>query len=228
MVSRRLPSSKAVATGACLVLFLCPTLAGAAPHPDEKDVRRQLQDILSRPEFGADLEGANWLQRLIVDFLAWLASLHVDAPALFWVLVFLCLAVLSAVALFVFSRLRRLFFVGDLERRRRHEEARRRAEMSKTYRAEARERAGRGEFTEAIRYLFLSLVYQFDESGRVLFPRAFTNREYLRLFEDRPQIESELRVFVDTLDDHWYGLRPAGEDQYRRCLGLYDHLAGRP
>jgi len=30
---------------------------------------------------------------------------------------------------------------------------------------------------------------------------------------------------VDALDDHWYGLRPAGEEQFRDCLRLYEDLA---
>jgi hypothetical protein len=59
------------------------------------------------------------------------------------------------------------------------------------------------------------------------FPSFSTNREYLRLFDDRPQVESDLRVFVDALDEHWYGLRPAAEEQYRACLQRYEHLAGR-
>src|SRR5262249_23206503 len=143
---------------------------------------------------------------------------------LFWLLLVSCVVFLAS-TLFVASRkIRRLFFL-DKGRRKRDADTARREELSRTYREEARLRAGRGDFTEAIRYLFLSLVFLVDESGRVLFPRAFTNREYLRLFEGRPEIQAELRVFVDALDDHWYGLRPAGEEQFRGCLDLYEDLA---
>ena len=67
-------------------------------------------------------------------------------------------------------------------------------------------------------------AFRSDESGRVSFQRAYTTREYLLLFADRPGVQSELAVFVDALDEHWYAERPAGPERYDRCLSLYQHL----
>src|SRR5215831_4625874 len=214
------------AWGLALLLWPGGNLA-AAPHPERGTVRRQLDEILSQREFRGPSRGEPpWLERQLRAFVAWLGSLYDAAPFLFWLLLVSCVVFLAS-TLFVASRkIRRLFFL-DKGRRKRDADTARREELSRTYREEARLRAGRGDFTEAIRYLFLSLVFRFDESGRVLFPRAYTNREYLRLFDDRPDVGPGLRVFVDTLDDHWYGQRPADEGLYRHCLEAYEGLAGR-
>jgi hypothetical protein len=116
---------------------------------------------------------------------------------------------------------RRMFSAGA---RAAANEEEKRARLSRTYWEEAQRQAAQGEYTEAIRYLFLSLVYRFDERGRVSFQKAYTNREYLTLFADRPPVHADLKVFVDTLDDYWYGQRPTGSQQYEACRALYDHL----
>jgi hypothetical protein len=102
-----------------------------------------------------------------------------------------------------------------------------RARLSQACRQEACDRAAAGDFTEAIRFLFLSLVYRFDEEGRVLFQQAYTNREYPGLFDDRPQVNQDLRVFVDVLDANWYGQQPTDRRRYEECLALYDRLLQR-
>jgi hypothetical protein len=102
--------------------------------------------------------------------------------------------------------------------------AEQRALLSRTYEREARTRAERGELTEAVRFLFLALIYRFDEQGRVPLQQALTNREYLAAFADRPAAVRDLAVFVDTLDDNWYGQRPTDAGQYGRCHALYECL----
>jgi hypothetical protein len=135
----------------------------------------------------------------------------------------LALLVILGLAAFGF---RRSFARGRLRRAAaaEREAAARRSRLSATYRAEAGERAARGDFTEAIRYLFLSLVYRFDESGRVSFQKANTNHEYLDLLGPRLPVRDQLRVFVDLLDDHWYGQHPCDAAQYEQCHDLYERL----
>jgi hypothetical protein len=58
----------------------------------------------------------------------------------------------------------------------------------------------------------------------VSFQKSYTNREYLTLFADRPPVYDQLKVFVDMLDDHWYGQRPTDRGQYERCIALYEGL----
>ena len=51
-----------------------------------------------------------------------------------------------------------------------------------------------------------------------------TNREYLQLLGEDLPVRGQLAVFVDTLDEHWYGQRPADRSQFERCEALYDRL----
>jgi hypothetical protein len=104
-------------------------------------------------------------------------------------------------------------------------DAEERKRLSAAYRDEADRRAAAGDYTEAVRYLFLSLVYRLDERGRVGFQKAYTNREYLDLLGDRVPARDGLRVLVDALDDHWYGQRPCGRPEYDECRAVYDRLA---
>lgn len=207
----------------CCLALQAPALA-AVPQPDEAAIRERLDDIYSRPAFRRRKDDSpDWLQRQLKAFLEWLGSLRAGAPFLFWLLLVLCGVALGALVALVIARVRRAFFVADAARQQAAVHAERR-QLSRAYEEEAGRRAERGEFTEAIRFLFLALVYRFDESGRILFRTSFTNREYLNLFADRPTMAEELRVFVDALDDHWYGQRPTGEQEYRDCRAHFEAL----
>jgi len=204
-------------------LALLPPAWAALPHPDEAAIRKSLDDIYSRPEFRRKDDSPGWLERQLEAFLKWLGSLHSSAPFLFWLLLCLCGAALGALVVLVVSRVRRAFFIADAARQQAAAHAERR-QLSRAYEEEAGRRAEAGDFTEAVRFLFLALVYRFDESGRVLFRTSFTNREYLNLFAGRPAMAEGLRVFVDALDEHWYGQRPTGEQEYRQCRTLFETL----
>jgi len=213
----------ALALGAALAL--AAPAAAAPPHPDERTVRERLEDVYSRPALRHGRDASpGWLQRQLRALLEWLGGLRGKAPVAFWLLIFLCGLALGALLLFLFHRVRRAFYVGEAATPGRAERAERQ-QLSLAFREEAGRRAARGEFTEAVRFLFLSLVYHFDESGRVLFRQSATNREYLGLLADRPEVAGGLRVFVDALDEHWYGERPADERQYRDCLALFESLS---
>jgi hypothetical protein len=195
------------------------------PHPSEQEVGRKLEEVLSRPEFsGAD--DPDWLMRLLEwlrPFFDWLGSLWLAAPFLFWLLLIGCIVVLGLLLFYIGWSVRRAFFAERSLRAGERADARR-AQLSQAYWEEARRRAEQGDYTEAIRFLFLSLVYRFDERGRVRIHEAYTNREYLSLFADRPAVYDKLRVFVDTLDHYWYGQRATDEPQYEQCLALYAGL----
>jgi hypothetical protein len=98
-----------------------------------------------------------------------------------------------------------------------------RAWLSENYRAQAEYLAETGDYIEAIRFLFLALVYRFDESGKVSFHKEYTNREYLDLLDDRRNVR-DLKRIVDILDDHWYGQQPCGRKEYEDCLRVYERL----
>jgi Domain of unknown function (DUF4129) len=179
--------------------------------------------VLKRPEFKPDRTQARILE-WIDNLLGWLGSLRQTSPGLWLVLVVGCCVVLGLVLAHLARVIRRTVSAG----RRLHRDEtspEERTRLSQLHREEALRRAADGEFTEAVRFLFLSLVYRFDESGRVSFQKAYTNREYLELFAERPEVREELRVFVETLDENWYGQHPTDRARYESCLARYESLA---
>lgn len=204
-------------------LWLPLPAAAAAPEPGEPEIREKLEEVFSRPEFQPQEIRESFLERWISKFFAWLASLRGESPLLFTFLISTFIALLIALLVYLawwarWSFSERGAAAGAVA-------AERRRQLSLACREEAEHRAALGEYTEAIRHLFLSLVYRFDESGRVSFLRAYTNREYLTLFHDRPTEQTTLTVFVDALDDHWYGQRPAERAEYDACVRLYEGLS---
>jgi Domain of unknown function (DUF4129) len=200
-------------------------LFGVIPKPNEEQVRHKLDEVFARPEFSGqdDTLLMRLILQLIAGFFRWLGSLYDTAPVLFWMLLIGCLVLLVLLVVHIVWTVRRVWFAAD--RHSSHDpNAAQRQQMSLQFRAEADQRAAAGEFTEAIRCLFLSLVYRFDESGRVNFQQAYTNREYLALFADRPPVQQQLGVFVDILDDFWYAQRPTDQARLARCLELYQSL----
>src|SRR5262249_21351355 len=164
----------------------------------------------------------SWLSKLF----RWLASLYDASPGLFWLLLLFCLGLLVLIAVHIAMSVRGLFGSGDrMPKSGRHGTAER-EKLSESYRLQACRAAERQDYTEAIRFLFLSLVYRFDETGKAGFHREQTNHEYLSLFEHRPPLRESLGVFVDVLDDYWYGQRQAEPERYSECQALYQQLAG--
>jgi hypothetical protein len=197
----------------------------AAVHPDDGAIRHRLEDILSRSEFHPEDQNKFWqrLLQYIGDFIEWLRGLQTTAPALFWLIIISLIVLLVLVLTHMTWTVAKVLGLSDRPARA-EDQKEKRSRLSAIYRQEAARRAEQGDFTEAIRFLFLSLVYRFDEAGRVSFQKAYTNREYLTLFHDRPAVQHDLAVFVDTLDDHWYGQRPTDRGRYENCLALYETL----
>ncbi len=187
-----------------------------------EQIQHALDAVFKRPEFD-DRPSFFGLGDLLARFFAWLASLHGTAPLLYWVLLAGCVLLLGL----LLSHLGWVVYSAVSHRRggggSAHERQRRRA-MSEAF-AEAANKAVRaGDYTEAVRCLFLCLVYHFDENDRVAYLPSGTNREYLAGFADRPAVYHDLALFVDTLDDNWYGQQATPPEQYQRCRKIFDAI----
>jgi hypothetical protein len=205
----------------------CPGLAAwalVAPSPPPEQIRRQVDDIFARPEFAPAAREPGWLLRHLAELFRWLGSLHNESAVLFWLILIGCLALLALLVGHIIYTLWRAFSY-DAGGRRGAREAARRLRLSADLHAEALRRAEQGDYTEAVRHLFLSLVHRFDEAGRATLRKAATNHEYLDLLDPQLPVREELAVFVEALDEHWYGQRPADRPQFDHCLALYRRLA---
>lgn len=209
------------AVQACLLLL---TVRLTGPETDPERVRHQLDEILKRPEF-QDVPRNFWAGAFLDAlrrFFSMLGQLRSTNPVLYWVLLIGCWVLLALIVGHLVRSIYSVFFVSaraaaQNDRARRHR-------LSAQHAEEATREAEHENFTEAIRHLFLSLVYWFDESGKVQFQRAYTNREYLDLFAHRQEIHEPLQTLVDTLDENWYGQHPTLRPQYERCRRLFETL----
>jgi Domain of unknown function (DUF4129) len=193
---------------------------GEGPSPER--ISKALDDVFARREFDTTPPWIN-LAKMLADFFAWLGSLSGSAPVLFWVLVIGCVVVLTLLLIHISWAVLSVISAAQRARREMAGQQQRRY-LSGSYATAADQAARAGDFTEAVRCLFLCLVYHFDESGRISFLPAGTNREYLGRFADRPAVHRDLAVFVDTLDDNWYGQRPTPPEQYRQCRDRFDSI----
>jgi Domain of unknown function (DUF4129) len=198
-------------------------LGAAGPSPDPATIHQKLAEILARADFRQHAQDWSGLARSLKAIFAWLGSLYDNSPGLFYLILVACVTLLILLLAHITWTVRQAFVAGEAAKDPR-QAAEQRQRLSHAYQQQALDRAAQGEYTEAIRFLFLSLVFRFDEQGRVLFQRAYTNREYLTLFADRPGVNADLRVFVDTLDDNWYGQRPSDAGRYQECLTLFQKL----
>lgn len=197
--------------------------AAAVPTPPADAVRETRAEVFNRPEFKSGAVKDNWLLRILRDFFGWLNSLYDTARWLFWLLLISCLVLLALIVFHIVYSVRKAFGSNRTRDDKSGGHAAR-ILLSTGYRQEADRRAAAGDYTEAVRFLFLSLVCRFDEQGRVSLHKAYTNREYLRLLGDQTPARAALRVLVDTLDDHWYGQRVCERQQYEECLAIYERL----
>jgi len=194
-------------------------------EPDRAAIQREVEQVYARPEFNPSKQADwSWLLKWIAAFFQWLGSLYDKNPVLFWLLFLGCVLLLVLIVGGITWTVRRAMFMNLRLKDPAGPNTEERLHLSSRYRSEADVRARAGEFTEAVRLLFLSLVYAFEESGQFLFKNSLTNREYLGIFASRPVVERNLRVFVDLLDANWYGQHPTRAEQFQDCLELYDKV----
>jgi Domain of unknown function (DUF4129) len=192
-----------------------------ATTPDADTIRRKTAEVFARPEFNPDnswLDFGKWLQ----NFFRWLANLGVTAPFVYWAMLIGCVLLFALLLVLTVRSLMRSATYGAVGKDgvSRAERLRR----SAAHFSQAGECSKLGDYTEAIRHLFLALVFRFDEAGRVVLRPGATNREYLILLDERLPERRELSSFVDFLDEFWYAQRPTDRLQYERSLSVYQRL----
>lgn len=213
----------------CAALALSLVAAAPAVDPSAAQVRAEVERIFRGSEFRKS--AAQLLLDWLLDWLSRIASklggLREAAPFLFWFMLVGCIVLLLGILAHMVWTLRSIFWLPRFVADARLSGSRERLARSATYYGMARARSVEGDYTEAVRCLFLSLVYRLDESGDVLFPKARTNREYLSLFNEKPDLARDLRVFVDLLDENWYGRHETAGAAYEHCSELYDRISGK-
>ncbi|MDE0297833.1 MAG: DUF4129 domain-containing protein [Candidatus Poribacteria bacterium] len=76
-------------------------------------------------------------------------------------------------------------------------------------------------FREALRFLYLSAIFNLQERGLLTYDRSLTNLEYLRTLGAHAQLQQALGPAIRVFDDVWYGYKPCDAEtvaDYREML----------
>lgn len=194
--------------------------AGRARGND--DARTRLQRVLERSEFNARPR-VNAFDELVLrawtTLVEWVGRLSVPLALLFPGLDLRLLAALAGLLLvgglvfWAVRGLRRTMGPEVYSAPTSGDEARTTPEE---LRGRALELAERGEFRSAVRVLYLAVLLQWDERGKLRFDRALTNREVLaQLGDDEDAVAiRRLRPLVERFDRSWYGAAPCSLEEY--------------
>ncbi len=197
---------------------------GQGAHPVE-EVRRVVDEVLSRPEFSDE---ASWWERLAgwigeaLEALFDAVSLP-DVPDNLHFLLWWLLALLSAMLLgWAFVR-----FGGRLpllaRRRRAAAPIPRRAQE---LRLRARSARAQGDLSLALRLTFFALVVGLGRRGDLDYRDAWTNRELLARGHPAADVSSLLGPLVDELDRKMFGSGETTEADVDRLEALCTRWLG--
>lgn len=93
----------------------------------------------------------------------------------------------------------------------------------------ARELTGRGDFRQAVRALYLAVLAQLGDTGRVAIARYKSNRDYLNELKRRAHAEPELLErfarCMAAFERAWYGMHPVAEAQLSRFISDQERIA---
>jgi hypothetical protein len=91
--------------------------------------------------------------------------------------------------------------------------------------AEAEIKASNGDFRNALRDLYLALLFEMDSRRFIVFKTAKTNWEYLgEIRRNAVALEEYFRAMVDLFDYKWYGMEYCDGADFRRGKELYHAL----
>lgn len=199
----------------------------AIPVFTDSEARSKLSEILQRPEFVRNDMFAQWFQN-IDEFLTHLLSRIMGKPVKIgslgiWEDVLSFLAALFVLVIFIYvgSRLYRFFYPEYFEESIFTQEAA--AADENQLRSQAAASAEKGDFRDAIRYQYLSLLLFLDKKQLIRFRFSKTNHEYLqeyRISEGGTETESFAGLLA-FFERKWYGMEPCNECDYQEFRAMY-------
>lgn len=81
-----------------------------------------------------------------------------------------------------------------------------------------------GANREACRAIYMSCLHLLDESDIAVFAPTKTNYEYFYSLKKHPEIATQFRQLVDTVEYIWFGNKQAEESDYFESLTLFSNI----
>ena len=195
----------------------------------DKDAEKgRLAEILRRPEYISKAPEGSALERVLERIVRWIAKLFPNIKPMkpggsLWIariaqilVVGVCLA---AVAFLVWRYGPR--FMQGRRRKKKKREARiilgERLEPDQTSAdllAQADALARNGDLRSAIRKAYIALLCELGDRKLISIAQYKTNRDYLYSVRDKGSLYSSMRKLTASFELHWYGLVPAGENDW--------------
>lgn len=212
---------------------LAQSRAPLVPAPDHARERAVMRDVLAGPEF-RNLQESTMKDSILEKFARWLNHLFASVANLkarsVWIgRVLVWGFILGVCVALVFALLRlerrwRVRLTPDDDQRAAPGAAS--ARDWQLWLEDARRAAARGQWREAIHFLYWAAISRLE--SRRLWPadRARTPREYLALVAQEDPRKSGLSQLTNTFERFWYGGRPAAESDYMVAESLATSLIG--
>ncbi len=211
-------------------LLACVGIAQAAtrPRPGAGQLHQQIERILARPEYQQQVPKwwSKFAERVtdvlgrILDFLFGNLlgdSLQHASPALRWALVIILIGALAALVAHILLTIQRAFQPPRPSAQASSSSAGQWLSPEQLREA-AFGAASAGDYQQALRYLYASLIGYLDRQGIVVYDHTATNWDYLRQVRDRPQIAEQIRRLNNIADGVWYGRRVLDRAGFERCV----------
>ena len=200
----------------------------AAAASDKDAEKGRLAEILRRPEYIQTTPEGSALERLLERIIRWIARLFPrtkpmqpgGSPWLATVAQILVVGIcVAAIAFLVWRYGPRLMQGGRKKKKKR--EARiilgERLEPDQTgadLLAQADALARTGDLRSAIRKAYIALLCELGDRKLIHIAQYKTNRDYLYSVRDKGSLYSSMRKLTMRFELHWYGLVPAGENDW--------------
>jgi hypothetical protein len=203
------------------------------PAPDHARERAVMREVLAGPEF-RNLQETTMKDSILEKFARWLNHLFASAANLkarsVWIGRLLVWGfILGVCVALVFALLRlerrwRVRLTPDDDQRPAPGAAS--ARDWQLWLEDARQAAAKGQWREAIHFLYWAAISRLE--SRRVWPadRARTPREYLALVAEEDPRKSGLSQLTNTFERFWYGGRPAAESDYMAAENLATSLIG--
>lgn len=192
-------------------------VAGGYQYKDPPDFLLKLQEVIT------------YLWRMVSDFLKHLrltipgfANSSAVADLMQMLLIGAGVLCFLAILVFAWSKMSQLRAAENL--------AKRGAQStdidldSRGWKAKAEELAAAGHFREAVRALYLSLIYLMDEKGIIDFAPTRTNYEYYYALTTSRPLQKGFRRMADRVEEIWFGNHPAEQNDFQACNDLLSSL----
>ena len=97
-----------------------------------------------------------------------------------------------------------------------------------TWREQARSKAQKGAFRDAIRSLFVSALMEGHQRGWWIYEPEMTNREHLARVEGPVERREALQKLTDLYEKSWYGLGHPGSEDFHKCEEWLQQMGAAP